>query len=251
MIGIYKITAPDGKVYIGQTKNSAYRFFNYRTPNRTNRNHPRLHPSFDKYGVDNHVFEMVEECAIEMLNIRERYWQDFYDVLGDNGMNVLLTGTPDKKGIMRDEQRLAMIDKLKGRKMSPTHKANVLAANALNKGKKRKPEHIAKTVASRLANNKPHPGITEDARMKMSLAQKGKRKPARSSDHIASLKSAQRLRYDKGEATYQSKLVVNICTGVFYNSAKEASQYEGIAIHSLSRMLNGKSRKRKCDLIFA
>jgi hypothetical protein len=53
-----------------------------------------LHNSFKKHGVNKHVFEIIEECIVESLNERERYYQDFYDVL-NGGLNCLLTDTKD------------------------------------------------------------------------------------------------------------------------------------------------------------
>lgn len=52
----------------------------------------KLYNSLKKHGVENHTFEIIEECSIEDLNCRERYWQEFYDVLGDKGLNCELTG---------------------------------------------------------------------------------------------------------------------------------------------------------------
>lgn len=57
-----------------------------------------------KYGADAHVFEIVEECAIEMLNERERYWQEHYNVLCQHkGLNCRLTTTNDKSGMFSKE----------------------------------------------------------------------------------------------------------------------------------------------------
>ena len=62
MIGIYKITSPSGKVYIGQSRNIENRFLQYK--NKHCRFQFRLYNSFNKYGVENHVFEIIEECEI-------------------------------------------------------------------------------------------------------------------------------------------------------------------------------------------
>ena len=93
MIGIYKITSPTNKVYIGQSINIERRFKNYKSISQT-RGQVMLHNSFKKHGVNNHTFEIVEECIVESLNERERYWQEFYNVL-EGGLNCLLTDTKD------------------------------------------------------------------------------------------------------------------------------------------------------------
>jgi len=91
MIGIYKITSPTNKIYIGQSINIEKRFNQYKSISQTKKQ-KMLHYSFKKYGINNHLFEIIEECDIELLNQRERYWQEFYNVLKD-GLNCLLTDT--------------------------------------------------------------------------------------------------------------------------------------------------------------
>jgi group I intron endonuclease len=108
MIGIYKITSPTNKVYIGQSNNIGKRFKQYSSLSQT-KLQKRLHYSFNKYGVKNHIFEVIEECKVELLNERERYWQDFYNVLGKNGLNCLLTSTTDNIKVYSKET----IDKIR------------------------------------------------------------------------------------------------------------------------------------------
>lgn len=91
MIGIYKITNPKNKVYVGQSRNIEKRFKRYKYLTCTTKQ-KRLFNSFSKYGIDNHKFEIIEECLFEQLNIRERYYQDLYDVL-NKGLNLVLTET--------------------------------------------------------------------------------------------------------------------------------------------------------------
>ena len=53
---------------------------------------------FLKYNVKNHIFEKIEDCEENQINNRERYWQDYYDVTGKNGMNCRLQKSVDKSG---------------------------------------------------------------------------------------------------------------------------------------------------------
>jgi len=74
MIGIYKITNPKGKIYIGQSINinkrkSAYKCIDKRIMG------PKIYNSIQKYGWENHVFEIIEECLIDELFERESYWK--------------------------------------------------------------------------------------------------------------------------------------------------------------------------------
>jgi group I intron endonuclease len=102
MIGIYKITSPSGKVYIGQSvyierRESAYSNL------RDCKNQTKLYNSLAKYGFSEHIFEIIEQCTIEELNTRERYWQDFYNVLGPEGLNCRLTTTADRSGKVSED----------------------------------------------------------------------------------------------------------------------------------------------------
>ena len=71
MIGIYKITSPTKKIYIGQSIDVNDRFTKYKRLNCDNQT--ILIRSFRKYGVDSHKFEILEECLESELNDKERY----------------------------------------------------------------------------------------------------------------------------------------------------------------------------------
>jgi len=88
MIGIYKITNPSNKIYIGQSTNIKERFRKY--SKLSNKRQIKLYNSFQKYGIDNHQFEIIEECSEDILDEREIYWGNHYNVLGDNGLNLRL-----------------------------------------------------------------------------------------------------------------------------------------------------------------
>jgi len=107
MIGIYKITSPKLRVYIGQSINIEKRFNQYKNTQNCNLQ-TKLYRSFLKYGVDSHVFEIIEECEIEQLNNRERHYQDLYNVLSQKGLNCYLTNSEDKHRILSEE----MIEKI-------------------------------------------------------------------------------------------------------------------------------------------
>ena len=58
MIGIYKITSPSNRIYIGQTVDFIKRKSHYRN---LKRNHQiRLFNSIKKYGWDKHKLELIE-----------------------------------------------------------------------------------------------------------------------------------------------------------------------------------------------
>jgi len=106
MIGIYKITSPSKKIYIGQSVNIEKRFKQYKLGNC--KRQKKLYNSFKKYGAENHVFTVIIECEIIELNDKERYYQDLYSVLEITGLNCLLTNASDRSGKLSKETIIKM-----------------------------------------------------------------------------------------------------------------------------------------------
>jgi len=75
IVGIYKITNPEGHCYIGQSIDILKRFENHKKRIHTNK---FLSDSILKYGIENHNFEILEECDYEYLNIREKFYISIY-----------------------------------------------------------------------------------------------------------------------------------------------------------------------------
>lgn len=140
MIGIYKITSPSGKIYIGQTRNFNSRKYDYKNINKIIKQ-KRVYNSFKKYGVDSHVLEFIEECEFNQLNIRERFYQDFYDVTGKNGLNCILTATDVLPCVVSKELRLKRSLLHKGKVLSDETKLKISIAHT---GKKLSKNHIDK-----------------------------------------------------------------------------------------------------------
>ena len=84
IIGIYKITSPSGRVYIGQSINIWEREKRYRYGHC--KRQPKIYNSLNKYGYKNHKFEIIEECIIELLDEKENYWKIFYNSV-EKGLN--------------------------------------------------------------------------------------------------------------------------------------------------------------------
>jgi group I intron endonuclease len=89
--GIYKITNPEGKVYIGQTENIRKRRIGHMAQAEDGTGVGKLADSYRQYGWDAHRFEVIEYCSIDELYEREGYWQKHYDATGHNGLNILQT----------------------------------------------------------------------------------------------------------------------------------------------------------------
>jgi group I intron endonuclease len=108
--GIYKITSPSGKVYIGQSKDIKTRWRDY----KYSKTQPLIVRSFEKYGMENHIFEIIEECCVDSLNSREFFWQEYYDVLGPNGLNCFIVDLDSKKTIYSEETKRKMSESQRG-----------------------------------------------------------------------------------------------------------------------------------------
>lgn len=96
VIGIYKIISPSNKIYIGQSVDIRRRYQEYLKFRC--KGQPKLFNSFKKYGVENHKFEIIEECNVEQLNERELYWGLKFEVL-DKGLNCSLGKSGGKQSL--------------------------------------------------------------------------------------------------------------------------------------------------------
>jgi group I intron endonuclease len=235
MIGIYKITSPSGKIYIGQSTNIPKRIQSYRYSSTSKQ--IKIYRSIKKYGIENHIFDVVEECSICELNSRERYWQDYYDVIGVNGLNCTLQGYNDKSGKLSKETidkikknrkgitskyknpelRLYKIsESLKGKKLSDAHKKSISISQI---GLKRSPEAIRKSAESRRGLK-----FGQEFKDKIKIRQSG------------------------GSNSF-AKITLNIETGIYYETASEAAASLGWSYARFSNYINGRT-KRKLPFIY-
>lgn len=113
MIGIYKITnLENGKIYIGQSvdieerwKQHKWKAFN---SNELAYN-SAIHAAFRKYGLDKFVCEVIEECSIEQLDEKERYWISTLNSITPNGYNILEGGQKYRKTTLDGQERRRQI----------------------------------------------------------------------------------------------------------------------------------------------
>jgi group I intron endonuclease len=118
MIGIYKITSPSNKVYIGQSWNIKRRWWEHRHPDSLKKKY-KLYTSLNKYGVDNHKFEVLHELPKdikqEVLDNYEVFYIQLYKDCGYNMLNCRDGGGGGKFDI---ETRKKMSEAQKGKKQS-------------------------------------------------------------------------------------------------------------------------------------
>lgn len=85
MVGIYKITNPNNRIYIGQSTDIEARWKKYKK--LACKDQPSLYTSLIKHRPENHIFEIIEECSEEYLDKKEIYWGEYYDVLSNKHLN--------------------------------------------------------------------------------------------------------------------------------------------------------------------
>lgn len=161
MIGIYKITSPSGKVYIGQTIDHERRFKHYKLLRC--KEQPRIYKSLLKYGADDHKFELIKECIKDELTFWERYFQESFNSTGKNGLNCILVKTDEFSGGHSQETKDKISESLKGYKPSKKQVDRLIEYNKTRvisdetryklgngrRGKKQSIEHIEKSAIAR------------------------------------------------------------------------------------------------------
>lgn len=93
--GIYKITnIKNNKIYIGLSKNIRSRFNEHKSCLRNNiHKNQHLQNSWNCYGEDNFIFEIIEECNENELNEKEIYYiQKYQSYMQNIGYNNALGG---------------------------------------------------------------------------------------------------------------------------------------------------------------
>lgn len=238
--GVYKITSPSGKIYIGESIDINKRLEDYKRESDKIKQQQKIYNSIKKYGSINHIFEIVEECFIEDLKCRERYWQDFYNVLGENGLNLKLTECGDLKqvhsietvkkmslikkqqhtlGIIESNWKYAKRKPLSKEAKEKISKANKGSSNGMF-GNKEDLEHKIKRMENFLSAPKWNKGLSKetDERLKgMSQKLKGRVAPNKIAHSLTDV--------DKNEVWEASSL-------------KELSLICPISLTTLSRLKN-------------
>lgn len=196
--GIYKITSPSGRAYVGQSIDIISRFKSYfNVSNKTLVLQRRLYRSLKKYKPENHIFEVIKECKREYLDKWEIFYIKKLDLFdSDKGLNIRSGGSRGRvsketkqriskslKGIKRSPEFCKQISERQrgidnpayGTKISEKHK-EILRYHGKKKvfteeyRKKLSDAMKGNTNGSKRINTKH----SEETRLKMSLAKKGK-----------------------------------------------------------------------------
>lgn len=124
--GIYKITSPTGRVYIGQSVDIKRRIRVYRYPEQV-KSQRKLYDSLNKYGYAKHKFEIVMQCDIEKLDEMEIFYIDAYNTFNTkHGLNCNHGGL--SQAIHSEETKRRRAESNKGRKASEEAKKRMSEA---------------------------------------------------------------------------------------------------------------------------
>ena len=207
--GIYKIVAQDGKIYVGKSKNIEKRWRDYKSSFSKLKYQPDLYISFKKYGWFNHSFEILEECDKNEIGCREFYWQHFYEVLGENGLNMLYGSCYD---VNLQEQLFNL-----------------------------KNTYFRKSVIAFLYKKEKIGDINFDVRKY--LLRRGEKLPRKRGSGIYDRSSEEtRIKLKNRSNSQLNKLVLDTQTGVFYNSLKELCTLYNMSYCSMKSKLQEKGK---------
>ena len=115
--GIYKIeNLINGKCYIGQSVNIEHRFQKHKCAN----DNFYIHNALKKYGIQNFIFSIVEECSPEQLNEKEKMYIQVYNSLMPNGYNMIEGGS---NGVGLNKRKKVYQYNLQGEKINSYNSA--------------------------------------------------------------------------------------------------------------------------------
>jgi len=220
MIGIYKITNPSDKIYIGQSVNIEKRINKYKLLDCKNQN--RLYNSLLKYGFENHKIEVLCECEKHELNDKERYYQDLYSVINNKGLNCVLVNSNSKSGVISDDTKTALSNSMRGKSKSKNHCANISKSKT----------GINNPMFGKTPPNK---GIkmSDDLKLKLSLQKIG----------VPSKKKG--IKTNKN--AYNSIVLLDLNTGVFYYSVSEYAVLNKLDAYCLGKNLKKEYKVNKYE----
>lgn len=266
---IYKITAPNGAVYIGQTINVRKRKSDYNCGSF--KKQKQLWNNCQKYNWNpSDTFEVIDECLCGedkvFLNEREIYWISFYDSC-KNGLNCTEGGKGQVGRIWTEEQRERQREITKsngsgfkrgnkitlGRKLSEEHKAKISESNkgheAWNKGKET-PQEVKEKIIISTSGEKNHfygKSHSEDSREKIRNSKIGTKHSEETKLKMS--KSSKRMYYPHfwGKAVLQYDMNNNFIKK--YDSIKSASLETGCSKARIVDVCRGR-RKHTKSFIF-
>lgn len=172
--GIYKMTFPSGKTYVGQSWNIEKRWYLY---SRKTTGSPKLKRALEKYEFNDVILEVIEEVNSDQTEMDEKeiFWIKELDSI-DSGYNLMAGG---RGGKHTQESIQKMREANEGIRRSPdtefkkghslTDKKEEIRSKSISKAKKGKPLSETHKKALRKPKN-----LSEKARQENKNRCKGK-----------------------------------------------------------------------------
>jgi group I intron endonuclease len=189
MKGIYKITSPSNKIYIGQSHNIEKRKSNYKR--LVCKAQPKIYNSLKKYGFDNHQFEIIHELPNDVeqiiLDNYEEFYIELYKNTNTNMLNLKDGGSRGKHSeetkakmrgrIIPKEERIKISNSLKGQEISTERRYKI--SNTLKN----------RIYSDEVINTFKQNVHSDKSRLKASLTRTGKKYPKKNRPTIDELKN--------------------------------------------------------------
>jgi group I intron endonuclease len=230
IIGIYKITSPTGRIYIGQSSDILRRFATYKILRC--KSQPKLYLSLQKYGVAAHSFEILEQCDEQRLNELETFYLNHYQSFTADHLNCRVDGLYQ---IASEETR---------RKISLAHKGRIVSDETRQKLR----QAFAGKPSPKRGIKVPRESV-EKQRRALIGQMAGEKNPFFGKKHCeATLQKMRGKKKGVGGNNIKARMVINLETGIFYDCMKDASHTTNFRQEHFRAMLNGK-RKNKTSFI--
>lgn len=234
MIGIYKITSPSGKVYIGQAVNIERRKKQYIKPNSyKNSIGPKLYNSLVKYGWEAHKHELIEECSLKQLNKKETFYK--------------------KKFIKKYGWKKALFCDLYDQGSGPRSKETKQKMSKSQKGKL-KPKGFGEKIKNSIKNLSPEMKLKREIGFKYKRTKKHKDELSKRMENIWKDSFKRKRISSKISKNKIGKglkpIKCDTLFGMKFQSIKEASEKLGICKGNVSAVLKGRIQHIK-GLVFS
>lgn len=201
MIGIYKITSPTGKIYIGQSWHIKKRFNYYSSCDC--KGQPLLYKSLSKYGFKNHTTEIIVllpyDTTQDVLDQYEIFVLNQYKEAGFSMLNLRDGGNGGKLSV----ESIAKLKAARKLQKPPT-----LGKTQSIETRKKISDAQKRNKKTSQCNIKKEPGFTANTRLKQRIAKLGNK--------------------------INNKLVLNSNTDIFYDSLTDAANSINVTMKHLS-----------------
>lgn len=235
MVGIYSLTSPSGKVYIGQSWNIKERMRFYRRKNCQQQT--GIYRSLEKYGFDAHLtatlYFLPEDVSQKTLDDYEIFFINQHKEAGAALLNMKGGGT----GGRMSEEAIKKIKIKRALQKPPTlgYKHSVETKMKIGMGNKGKV--VSAEVVERMSQARKGKKPTEQAKINMRIGQ-AKAKTWSGRKHSAGSRQKQSLA--KIGNKINNKPVKRLDTGQVFPSVTDAANSIGISMKTLSaRMRTG------------